>query len=121
MQEPSPNQANANPVEKSSEQTASKLLSQLLEGALAHKKRALSHDEWAALRAVTQRFEGSLDPFEEVATALVEALLSTRWKNSLNSPDTISRLSSTIARTLCSDPMARQRLLEFQQLLNGQT
>ena len=119
MQEPVPSQTHSI-EEVTSEKTASNLLSQLLEGSLSQKKGTLSDEEWTTLREVVKRPGGSESTFEEIATGLVRAFLKVRLANNFKNEESLASLSATIAKTLCSDPTARQRLLEFQQHLNRQ-
>ena len=120
MQEPVPGQAN--PIEKEvpHEENASSLLSQLIEGSLSQRKRTLSDEEWACLREVVRRPVGTELTFEEMAIGLVKAFLKVRLANNFKDQESLAVLCATIARTLCSDPTARQRLIEFQQHLSGQ-
>jgi|GEM_PF-4390362 hypothetical protein len=120
MHEPVPNQPSFIENEETAEKTASNLLSQLLESALSQRKRTLTEAEWALLRDVVKQPEGSQATFEEFATGLVEALLKARLANNFKNPEALSLMSATIARTLCSDPTARQRMLELQRHLNRQ-
>lgn len=120
MQEPVPSQANSIEREAASEKTASNLLSQLLEGSLSPKKGTLSEEEWTCLREVVKRPGGTESTFEEMATGLVQAFLKVRLANNFKNQESLATLSATIAKTLCSDPTACQRLLEFQKHLNGQ-
>ena len=120
MQEPVPSQANSVEKELTPEKTASNLLSQLLEGSLSQRKRTLSDEEWSCLREVVRRPAGTESTFEEMVTGLVEAFLKVRLANNFKNQESLTILCATIARTLCSDPTARQRLLEFQQHLSEQ-
>ena len=102
-----------------SEETSSSLLDQLLEASFSQKKRALSEQEWSNLREIVKRTESKPMPFEELVVALVESLLLNRLTTTIKTKDALHSMSKTIARTLCSDPTSRQRLVEFQKQLSG--
>ncbi len=103
----------------SSEETSSKLLSQLLESTLSQKKRALSEQEWISLREVVTGSKNGPMPFEELVVAMVKAFLINRLGPTFRTGDALHSMCTTIARTLCSDPASRQRMVEFQEQLNG--
>lgn len=103
----------------SAEETNSGLLDQLLESSFSQKKRALSEQEWSDLREIVKRAESKPMPFEELVVALVESLLLNRLTTTIKTKDALHSMSNTIARTLCSDPTSRQRLVEFQKQLSG--
>lgn len=103
----------------SSVETSSSLLDQLLESSFSQKKRALSEQEWSTLREIVKGAESKPMSFEELVVALIESFLLNRLTTTVKTKDALHSMSKTIARTLCSDPMSRQRLLEFQKQLNG--
>ena len=103
----------------SSEETSSSLLDQLLESSFSQKKRVLSEQEWSNLREIVKGAESKPMPFEELVVALVESFLLNRLTTTIKTKDALHSMSRTIARTLCSDPTSRQRLVEFQKQLIG--
>ena len=100
----------------SSEETSSSLLDQLLQSSFSQKKRTLSEEEWSALREIVKGAESKPMPFEELVVALVESFFLKRF---IKTKEALHSMSKTIARTLCSDPTSRLRLVEFQKQLNG--
>ena len=102
----------------SSDETSSSLLDQLLESSFSQKKRALSEQEWSNLREIVKA-ESNTMPFEELVVALVESFLLNRLTTTIKTKDALHSMSQSIARTLCSDPTSRQRIVEFQKQLNG--
>ena len=103
----------------SSEETNSNLLDQLLESSFSQKKRVMSEQEWSTLREIVKGAESKPMPFEELVVLLVESFLLNRLTTTIKTKDELHSMSKTIARTLCSDPTSRKRLLEFQKQLNG--
>lgn len=119
MQDQTPESKGSIARELSSEETSSKVLSELLEATLSQRQRSLSDQEWGMLRSIVAAFESSSNAFEDLVEALVEAFLKHRLSATVNSADAFKLMSKSIARTLCSDPTSRQRLMVFQQQLSG--
>ena len=119
MPENIPNQDGSISKVLTTEETSSKLLSQLLESTLLQKKRALSEKEWISLREIVNGSKSPPMSFEELVIAMVEAFLLNRLGPTFKTGDALHSISKTIARTLCSDPASRQRMVEFQEQLNG--
>ena len=119
MPENIPNQDGTISRVLTTEETSSKLLSQLLESTLSQKKTALSEQEWTSLRKIVSGSKSTPMPFEELVVAMVEAFLLNRLGPTFKTTDELHSMSETIARTLCSDPSSRQRMVEFQEQLNG--
>ena len=119
MQDQMPDSKGSLTRELTSEETSSKVLSELLEATLSQRQRSLSEQEWSTLRSIVATFESSPTAFEDLVVALVEAFLKHRLSATVNSLDSLKQMSKSIARTLCSDPTSRQRLMDFQQQLSG--
>jgi hypothetical protein len=119
MHEPVPQPAPSDEHENRLEEARATILTQLLEGSLSQKNRSLSEEEWALLRQVASRPEVRECTPEEFAVLLIESFLKRRLPSSFQQQVTLNNMSKSIARTLCSDPTARNRLLEFQRQLGG--
>jgi len=120
MQEQTPDADGSITRDLTPEQASSKVLSELLEATLSQGERSLSDHEWASLKSIVRQFEKSPLAFEDLVVALVEAFLRNRLSTTVKSLDSITNMSRSIGRTLCSDPVSRQRLMVFQQQLIGQ-
>jgi hypothetical protein len=120
MQEQTPEANGSVTRDLTPEQASSKVLSELLEATLSQRERSLSDHEWASLKSIVRQFEKSPLAFEDLVVALVEAFLRNRLSATVKSLDSITNMSRSIARTLCSDPVSRQRLMVFQQQLSEQ-
>ncbi len=119
MQDQTPDSKRSITRELTPEETSSKVLSELLEATLSQRQRSLSEQEWDGLRSIVAQFESSPTEFEDLVVALVEAFLLNRLSATVKSVDSLKQMSRSIARTLCSDPTSRQRLMVFQQQLSG--
>jgi hypothetical protein len=119
MQDQVPDSKGSVTRELTSEEASSKVLSELLEATLSQRQRSLGEHEWASLKAVVSQFENSPTAFEDMVVALVEAFLRDRLSATVKSMDSLTQMSRSIARTLCSDPISRQRLIVFKQQLSG--
>lgn len=121
MQDQTPDSKGSITRELTPEEASSKVLSELLEATLSQRQRSLSEQEWDGLRTIVSQFERSPTEFEDLVVALVEAFLLNRLSATIKSVDSLKQMSRSIARTLCSDPASRQRLMVFQQQLSGRS
>lgn len=90
-------------------------LRQWLEATLTEHKPGLSEKEWQVMRAVVANC--ATQALGECVEQLVDSFLTLRFPTIGTDDGARQRMSARIAQTLCSDPTARQRLSEFQQLL----
>lgn len=88
-----------------------------LEATLTEHKIGLSESEWHVLREVAAGCLSESSAMGECVEQLVEAFLNLRFPAIREDDGTRQRMSARIAQTLCSDPTARQRLVEFRQIL----
>ena len=86
-----------------------------LEATLTEHKPGLSDSEWRVMRTVVANC--ATQALGECAEQLVDSFLTLRFPSVTERDGARQRMSARIAQTLCSDPTARQRLSEFQQLL----
>lgn len=121
MQDQTPDSKGSITRELTPEEMSSKVLSDLLESTLSQRQRALSEQEWSTLRTIASTHESSPTSFEDMVVAMVEAFLRHRLSATVGSADSLKQMSRSVARTLCSDPTSRQRLMVFQQQLSGRS
>lgn len=118
--QPQPSDSNDLPThELNSEDANSKIWNQLLESTLVQRARSLSQYEWSKLCEVAKEFDGGQSTLEEFVIALVGTFLSIRFPATVTTGQYLQQMSRSIGQTLCSDPLSRQRLVDFHQHLCG--
>jgi hypothetical protein len=105
--------------ELNAEDAGSKIWNQLLESTLVQRARSLSTVEWSLLCEVARKFDGGQSTLEEFVVELVETFLSNRFPATVSTAEYLKQMSRSIGQTLCSDPLSRQRLVDFHQHLRG--
>ncbi len=97
----------------------SKIWNQLLESTLVQRARSLSKLELSKLCEVAKEFDGGQSTLEEFVVALVETFLAIRFPATVTISVCLKQMSRSIGHSLCSDPLSRQRLVDFHQHLRG--
>ena len=105
--------------EQNAEDANSKIWNQLLESTLVQRARSLSKVEWSQLFEVAREFDGGQSTLEEFVIEMVETFLSIRFPATVTTSAYLKQMSRSIGQTLCSDPLSRQRLVDFHQHLRG--
>lgn len=105
----------------SSAATTQHVLRSWLESTLSEPKSGLTDREWQVLRdtmaAAPAANENPTESLTACAERLVLAFLKLRFPAVSEADGRLQRMGARIVQTLCSDPTARRRLAEFQQLL----
>jgi hypothetical protein len=92
-------------------------LTPMLEASLGRSNESLSPEVWKSYVSVARRAEEVGWSFQEFVIALVEAHLRCCLPKRTLDSISVPKMSETIGRTLCGDPVSKERLLALQEQL----